>query len=194
MVPFSYKLSWGQSEIGLWVGCRGTIQTELGPIHKQFVVYQNIPQIDVELTFDWKSIPCSSFKTGITTLLPEAYDISNLFYATHNGGSEWETFYMRGKQIAHDNPASRVVTASYGLGATEGLIVLGDSNKGIAVQYDQTICAAMPMITFGESFPSFFGRLMFSCGEIDESRRDFTQNSLKFSYQIAGLSVADYSR
>jgi len=84
------------------------------------------------------------------------------------------------------------VTASTGLGATEGIVIIGDARKALAVCVDQSVCAAMPMITFRQAAPSFFARLMFSCGELDESRTEEVSGPLRFACSIVGMREGLY--
>jgi hypothetical protein len=156
-------------------------------IRKRFKIYRKRPQIDIEYAFDWRSIPAGSFKTGFLTLIPESYDGQSLFYATHNGGSGFEIFRMDGQTIAHNAPASSVVTASSGLGATEGIMIIGDASKALALCFEPSVCAAMPMVAFRESAPSFFARIMFSCGELDESKAQEVSGPLRFTCSIVGM-------
>jgi hypothetical protein len=179
--------SCGSSKRGLWIGCSGTIVTEIGSIHKRFVIYRDIPQIYMEFTFDWEKVPLGSFRSGFITLVPESFDPSSLFYATHNGGFDYEVFEVANHTINHGLPSSSVVTASSGLGATEGKIVIGDNNKGFAVFFDQAVCAAMPMISFRPAEPSFFPRLMFSIAEMDESRTQEFHGPVRFVLNLAGI-------
>jgi hypothetical protein len=177
----------GTSLRGSWIGCVGETSTEVGTIHKRFTVYQDIPQVDMEFTFQWEKIPLGSFRSGFVTLLPESFDSSSMFYATHNGGYEIEVFQMNNRSIAQGAPSSGVVTASTGLGATDGVVVIGDRMKGMAFYFDQAVCAAMPMISFRSADPSFFARIMFSLGEMDESRTEAMPGPVKFVYSITGM-------
>jgi len=177
----------GTSSKGPWIGCVGTIITEIGSIDKEYIVYQDIPQIDIKVTFHWKKVPLGSFRSGFITLLPNAFDQSSLFYATHNGGYGMEVFKMNNCVIDHGTPSSSVVTASSGLGATEGIVVVGDQMKGIAVYFDQAVHAAMPMVSFRSADPSFFARLIYSLGEVDESRTQEILGPVKFVCSLAGL-------
>jgi hypothetical protein len=187
LVPVEVEIITGSDEGEGWVGCVATTPTEVGPVTKQFRIYRKRPQIDLDYTFDWGSIPAGSFKTGFVTLIPESYDLTGLFYATHNGGSSLEVFRMHNQTIAQNAPASSVVTASSGLGATEGLLLMGDARKAVALRVDPAICAAMPMIAFRLVQPAFFGRVMFSCGELDETRTEEVQGPLRFCCSITGI-------
>jgi hypothetical protein len=184
-------LDWGAGDVGEWIRCSVMVTTDAGPVKKRFTVYKDIPQIDIDIMFEWETIPHGSFKTGMITLMPESFERKDMFYATHNGGYDFEVFKMTGSVISHDAPGSSIVTASHGLGATEGIVVIGDSEKGLAVSYDQTVCAAMPMIVYKEALPSFFCRLMFSCGEMDESKVQPVPGPLRFVLSISGLQKKD---
>jgi hypothetical protein len=186
LAPVEVELVAG-SQKEAWLGCSATVKTEAGPIRKRFKVYKNWPQIDLEYTFDWPVIPAGSFKTAFVTLTPESYDPTSLFYATQNGGSSFEVFRMHGQRIDHSSPASSVVTASSGLGATEGIVIIGDAKKAVALCFDPSVCAPMPMIAFRKAPPSFFARIMFSCGELDESRTQEVKGPLHFNCSIVGM-------
>jgi hypothetical protein len=173
------------------ITCQSSVMTAIGPILKKVRIYRGIPQVDLDFTFSWKVLPIGAFRTAFVTLIPSSFDRESLFYATHNGGSQLETFPIAGSHVAHGAPGSSVVSASSGLGATEGLLILGDARKALAVWFDQTVCAAMPMLTYREAPPSFFARLMFSCGEMDESRVAEVPGPLRFCCSLSGLRVEE---
>ena len=59
----------GTSRCGPWIECSGKIFTEIGVIQKKFIIYHEIPQIDLELTFHWKKVPFGSFRSGFIARL-----------------------------------------------------------------------------------------------------------------------------
>jgi hypothetical protein len=189
LAPARVSFVEGECTLGEWVGCKGDIRTELGDVRKVIRVYKDRPQVDFEFEFVWSEIPAGSFKTGFLTLIPTSYDLDTLFYATHNGGDQFEVFPMKGAVIEHDAPSSSVVTASTGLGATKGAVVMGDREKGILFYFDQRRCAAMPMIKFSQTPPSYFGRMNLSCGEMDESRTQPVPGPMKIAFSLAGMSA-----
>lgn len=178
------KIRWGEQ----WIEISGTVGTEAGDIGKRFVLFKERPQMVMEYIFHWDTIPPGSFKVGAITLIPESFERETLFYATHNGGSGLEVFHVGGNTINHTMPGSSVVTASCGLGATEGLVVVGDSKKGLALHFEPHVCAAMPMVIYREAYPSFFARVVFSCGELDESSIEPVKGPLRFNLSIAPLN------
>jgi hypothetical protein len=187
LVPVYADLISGSDRGSEWLGCTAEIPTEVGVIRKRFKVFKNRPQVEFDYTFDWKAIPAGSFKTAFLTLIPESYDLANLFYATQNGGSRFEVFRVEGHTVAHNSPASSVVTASSGLGATEGIVVIGDARRALAICFDPSVSAAMPMVSFRQADPSFFARIMFSCGELDESRIGEVPGPLRFACSVVGM-------
>jgi hypothetical protein len=187
LAPANVETMAGSNDGEAWLAVSTVIPTEAGAVKKLFKVYKSRPQIDLDYRFQWSTIPAGSFKTAFITLIPESYDLPSLFFATHNGGSTLEVFKLHGQSVAHNAPASSVVTASSGLGATEGIVIIGDARKALAIRFDPSVCASMPMVAFRESAPSFFARIMFSCGELDESRTEEVPGPLRFSCSIAGM-------
>ena len=134
----------------------------------------------------WKGIPKGSLVTGILTFNPDAFDKDTLFYETHNGGYAMERFMLNGSTVNHSQPVSNLVTASGGLGATEGVVCIGDDDYHVAISFDQTMCAALPMLNYVETRKSYFLRLLFSVAECDESRPDFVDGPINFVVRIGG--------
>ena len=102
-----------------------TIETELGMIEKSITVDPDAGEVSVDWTLRWSELPPGSLRLGHVTVHPEAFDPASLFYATHNGGDAIERHTLRGASFDHGAAVSALVSARGGLGATEGLIVLG---------------------------------------------------------------------
>ncbi|MCL5267418.1 MAG: hypothetical protein M1469_04860 [Bacteroidetes bacterium] len=183
----STSLIEGTSELGDWIGCIGEIKSELGPIRKQIRVHKDQPQVDFKFSFDWGEVPQGSFKTAFLTLIPTSFDLDKLFYATHNGGEDFEVFRMQGEIISQDAPSSSIVSATSGLGATKGVVAIGDEKKGLLFFFDQRQCAGMPMVNFIQTPPSYFCRLNLSCGEMDETRTQPSPGPLEVSFSVAAM-------
>lgn len=123
-----------------------------------------------------------SRRLGYATLNPHFFDISSLFYGTHNGGDLLEIFSLHrdGKAIGvdHGKPVSRLVSASTALGMTGGVIYLGDSTHVVGIEMKRNDCAGLGMISCAQVRDSFFVRAYLSVEELDETRR-FGEKSLK---------------
>ncbi len=107
------------------------------------------------------------------TFFPSAWDFSTLYFATHNGGYELEYFHFAtAGEIRHNAMLSPLITAKHALGATEGLVVIGDADKSICFQHKPEECALIPRITIHKTNDgNFFCRLQYCAQEIDETFR-----------------------
>lgn len=168
--PVTAEVSAVTTELGPAIQVYGEVATPEGPIAKGLTVFENSARVDLCSTFLWEERPAGTFRTGIITLLPWAFDPHTLFYRTHNGGFQPETFALFGGEVLHPEPASALVSAHAGLGATEGVVELGDDKKGLRVSFDPRAVAAMPMILYRERAGQRLFRLLFSLGELDDTR------------------------
>ena len=100
-----------------------------GPSRRRCASTRGEPQIDFDLTFHWDDWGKGSLRLGHLTLLPDAFDWDKLSLTTHNGGKDCETFRLAGETVDHGAPVSFLVSASHGLGMTEGWAELGDDRE-----------------------------------------------------------------
>lgn len=65
---------------------------------------------------------------------------------------------------------SPLVTAKHALGATEGVVLVGDKDKAISFHHQPEKCAMIPAIMIRQANDGlFFFRLQYSVQEIDET-------------------------
>ena len=102
------------------------VPTEMGLVVKNLDVYLESNRVDLRYTFKWSDPLEGTCRTGILTVIPTAFHREQLFYRTHNGGHQAETFALAGRLVEHSEPASVLVSARQGLGATAGTIEIGD--------------------------------------------------------------------
>ena len=150
---------------------QGTIATPLGCIVKSIKVLAAECGLEIGYTFEWNAIPIGSFRVGNVTLNPQAFDRSTLMYRTHNGGRGLETFSLAGTRVRHGDAVSFVVSAGGGMGITGGVVELGDAQRWLSVEVDKAAGALIGLLTYHEVGGSYFCRLAFSAGEMDETRR-----------------------
>ncbi|RKY40646.1 MAG: glycoside hydrolase family 57 [Candidatus Omnitrophota bacterium] len=104
------------------------------------------------------------------TFIPTSFDKDTLFYATHNGGRKIEKFEVKDNIINHAQSLSSLISAKQGLGATEGVVVVGDDRKQISFWHDQTMSSLIPSIHYlPVNNNQYFLRLQYSAQEIDET-------------------------
>lgn len=144
------------------------VDTPLGPVTKSFEACAGEPRVRLGYEFDWDT-PRGTFRTGFVTVLPEAFERSSLFYCTHNGGAQAETFLLQGHDVRHGSAVSSLVSARSGLGATEGIVSMGDARRQIHVSFNPAEAAALPLVEYRDVAGVYWLRLLFSLGELDET-------------------------
>lgn len=123
------------------------------------------------------------------TFIPTSFNRETLFYAVHNGGKEIERFEIRNNIIEHGRSLSPLISAKYGLGATEGMVMIGDKEKQVYIWHDNAKAALIPTIQYQLSENNqYFLRLQYSAQELDDT---FVKNKqervLKFYWKLKGL-------
>lgn len=165
------------------------MSTALGPIKKIWRFEEGSPSVGLRYEISWSVAVLGSLRLGHMTLIPEPWDSSSLFYATHNGGYELEKFFLTQGRVDHGRPVSFLVSAAHAIGITEGLIELGDNRRRICVEVDKKASALVGMVTYTPVKEKFFYRLSFSAREIDDTSKATPVQSLTCSFNV-GLSVA----
>ncbi|MHB8066846.1 MAG: glycoside hydrolase family 57 [Desulfobaccales bacterium] len=155
---------------GVALRVQALVSTELGAVVKSLDVYLESNRVDLRYACKWSDPLEGTCRTGILTIIPTAFDREQLFYRTHNGGYEAETFALAGRLVNHCEPASVLVSARQGLGATAGTIEIGDEEHSLHIGFDPAQNYALPMIFYQEGEDNYFYRLLFSLAEIDETR------------------------
>jgi hypothetical protein len=163
---------WQEVATGAGAALRVFAQVPMGPglVVKNLDVYLELNRVDLSYTFKWPDPLEGTCRTGILTVIPTAFSREQLFYRTHNGGQFPETFALAGRLVDHSEPASVLVSAKEGLGATAGAIEMGDGRHSLHIDFDPAKTSALPMIFYQEGNGNYFYRLLFSLAEIDETR------------------------
>jgi len=147
----------------------GIIKTPFGNVIKRISIPPDRPEFTIQYILEWKIVPLGALRIGNITLNPEVFDSTSLFYRTHNGGFEPETFLVGNRSINHLAPVMPLVSASQGLGVTEGVVELGDNNKSVRIEADRCAAALTGHIVYHPSEGGFLFRLVFSASEVDDT-------------------------
>jgi hypothetical protein len=147
------------------------IDTPKGPIEKIMRFCASKPRVEFEITFHWQDWGRGSLRLGHITLLPGAFDWEGLSLTTHNGGKIPETFALAGQNVDHGAPVSFLVSASYGIGMTEGWAEIGDTKSRIRVEVERTTAPLLGLLHHRRVGGSLFCQLMLSALELDETRK-----------------------
>jgi hypothetical protein len=149
----------------------GRIATPLGAIDKRLCFHSDAPRLDFDLTFHWDQWPRGSLRLGHITLLPDAFDAKHLMLTTHNGGLKAERFALAGEAVEHGAPVSFLVSASCGLGMTEGWAEISDGTHGLRVEVDRETAPLLGLLTHREVKGRLFCQLILSMLELDDTSR-----------------------
>jgi hypothetical protein len=173
--PKVTDLEWAVTKAGRVSGgdicVRGTIQTPKGPIDKTMRFHAREPRVDFDITFHWQEWGKGSLRVGHITLLPDAFTWDELKLVTHNGGFVPDAFNLAGQNVEHGAPVSFLVSASCGLGMTEGWAELGDGTRTIKVEIDRETAPLLGLLTHRKVGGSLFCQLALSVLELDDTRR-----------------------
>ena len=142
---------------------------DIGTLWKVYVISKTSPEVELTYKLKVNGLASSSMRLGIFTVLPGAFDRDTLWYETTNGGTRPERYPLKGRNISHDEQVSASVSASGCLGATDGVVTIGDSRKCVTVRTDKSKLYSVPMLRFTDLADSFFLRLYHSIGEIDDT-------------------------
>jgi len=103
------------------------------------------------------------------TFNPEAWDLTTLYYKTHNGGNDYETFHLSGKWFNQGNIYSSLISSMHGIGSTNGVLVIGDKDKTITLKCNMAKSALIPSIVFNPHNNTYLFRVQYSAREVDET-------------------------
>lgn len=143
----------------------------IGVLWKFYDISKTEPEVGVTYRLKVNGLAASSLRAGIFTLVPSSFERTSLWFETVNGGPGPERFLLDGHALGHEEPVSQGVSASSCLGATEGWVRIGDSEKYIEISTDKARLYTVPMLRYIE-LPvekSFFLRVYHSLGEFDDT-------------------------
>lgn len=168
--PVEPAVEWHEAANRLVV--RGCIATPLGPVQKEVVIALGEPRVEVRHRLLWEEIPLGTLRLGHVTLVPTSFEERSLFVATHNGGPSLERFALGDVEVEQLSPVSHLVSCRSGLGATEGVVVLGDARRAVRIEIDKARAALFPMLSMRRIGGRYFCRITLSARELDDTSRE----------------------
>ena len=160
---------------------KGSVRTPLGTIKKTWIIADSL---ELFCEFDLNNVPPAPFYSGIVTLRPEAFDGNSLYYSCHNGGYQPDIFSLRGVERIDNAPVSFLVSSRYTLGNTEGICEIGDRHIAIRIENDMTKLAMLPRVHFVRMPNTFFLRVLFSLGEVDDTNMSREPRAVRSAFHI----------
>lgn len=165
------------------------LETRKGAIEKNLRFHAAEARIDFDLLFHWQDWGKGSLRLGHFTLLPDAFDWQALSLVTHNGGRESETFALAGQNVDHGAPVSFLVSASHGLGMTEGWATLTDGKTGVRIAVDRATAPLLGLLTHRRVGGSLFCQLQLSALELDDTRKPdpYATGPRRFRFSVSAI-------
>lgn len=172
--PKVTDLEWAQETVTTLsdrVLIEAQIQTPLGPIQKRIVLHNQDPRIDWDLTIGWPDMPRGSLRPGHALIMPQAFHWDRLAIGSHLGGEELEWFPLAPGPLNHGAAVSSLVSATTGLGMTEGILKIADGERALTLITDRSVSPMLAMIEARATRSSYFCLIQFSAAETDDTRR-----------------------
>lgn len=144
--------------------------------------------LEIHYHFQFKDLITSSIRYGILTAIPTSFERASFWYATHNGGREWERFYLAEADAFDAGEAvSSRVTSAFCLGATENKIAFGDKEIGLMIECEKSEQYAVPLVAYSPLDSKFLFRLTHSMGEMDDTANTLWRGHVHSTLRLTGI-------
>lgn len=152
-----------------------TVRTEINKFYcrmeKSVSILSGHNSLELNWRLFWEKLPKSSLRILHLTLNPESFDSESLYYASHNGGQNWEVFPLN-EDLNHGQPVSFSISASCAVGMSEGRLRIGDREKyAEIVEERQNSGKLVALISYRKIKNSFLARVALSIREYDDTAR-----------------------
>lgn len=168
----------------------GRIATPRGAILKRMHFHGERAAVDFDLLFKWEQWDAGSLRLGHVTLLPDAFDLDQLFFVTANGGAV-ERFSLDAV-VDHGAPVSLLVSSGTGLGMTDGWLEIGDASTRLRIEVDRACAPLLGLVTHRPTITHHYARsllcqVQLSAAELDDTRKpaNYRPGPRRFRFRIA---------
>jgi hypothetical protein len=147
------------------------LETRKGPVRKSIHFDAKRPRVNFETVFHWPDPGRGSLRAAHFLLNPQAFDWPELTLETANGGPARERFWIGRDRFDHSEAVSFQVSATTGLGATDGHVRIFDGRRGFSIFIDRQISPLMVMAHHTPTAQGPFCRIVLSAMETDDTRK-----------------------
>lgn len=175
-----------ESKFNIRIPVKSKINGEFGELWKIYYIYINQNRVDIEYNFRFKDTCPIFFRTGILTFNPECFNVNSLKYKTHNGG-RMEEYKLKGSEFNQTDMVSLSISANSCMGATDGKFIIGDNEKEVVIQRDNSLLYTVPMLEYREIDGKYMMRLYHSLSETDDTGSIFWRGHSKFKISITNI-------
>ncbi|MEL7640490.1 MAG: hypothetical protein AAGU21_12680 [Solidesulfovibrio sp.] len=142
----------------------------LGGLRKAVTASRTAPRLDIVYDYTSQRPLAGSLRLFHVTLPPGAFDPGSLYYRAAQGGPP-ETFPLAGQDVDHGRAVSFLVSAGQGVGASDGVVDIGDRDKFLRARVVTPGVRPLALVTCRQDEEGLFCRLAFSILETDETSR-----------------------
>jgi hypothetical protein len=161
------------------------LETGIGLVTKTWCIDEAQGRIGLSTAFTIPEPALGSLRLGHLTLNPDAFANDTLFFRTHNGGSQPETFRPGQADVSHGRAVSFLVSANQAIGMTEGQVQLGDAAHCLTMTVDKSASALIGLIASQPVKDSHFFRLALTAAELDDTSKPINSRSIHATVWIA---------
>ena len=165
----------------------GMIECSLGQITKTWVIDDLRGSLKLIYDFNWPEPALGSLRLGFLTLFPNSFDSRSLYFGAHNGGMKIEHFDLS-SNVDHGKPVSFLVSANQAVGATDGLVEIGDKHKGVRVSFNPSDNALIGLVTHQNIRDSHLTRISLSARELDDTSKPNSISSMSVELEFSAFS------
>jgi hypothetical protein len=160
-------------------------ESRIGVLKKEIYIDDLSGEVSIKYLLPSHKALTGSLRYGYVTLFTENFDQSDLHYMSHNGGKDIEGFKIH-NNFDHGEPVSKLVSSSNIIGATEGLLIIGDKNKKIHIEFDKSLCASVGMVQFKSIQGRHLIRAFLSARETDDTSKiaDADLKEIKYTLKV----------
>jgi hypothetical protein len=155
---------------------------------KQLMLYTHQPRLDIRQSFMVDGLTSASFRIGIITLLPDAWNQRQLAVICQNGGVDPEYYPLAGRRVLHSEPVKNGISSRSCLGATNGWTAFSDNEKTLTISRNLMQGYSAPLLRYEEIGEKFFARIYHSLGERDETSLFAHRGLIEESFSITAGS------
>ena len=171
-------------ETGKTLVLRAVLGTELGVISKEVRIDDSDGVLGVR-----HSVPVhnqfGSLRFGHATILPGVLNPENIVFESHLGGMGSEVFSLADGFVDHGSAVSSLISASQGVGATDGWIELHDGERGLRLALHDDSRGALGLVKSKAWRGERLDRLCFSAMEVDDTSRPLDRKALNVGVDIS---------
>jgi hypothetical protein len=108
--------------------------------------------------------------------------------AANTGGKGCDTFLVEGV-FDHANTVNRFISSASGFCCPDGYLAYNSNAGSVIFEWDNSECFLFPMMQHLDVGEKKFTRLLFSCAEVDDTRKSAKGDTFQATIRIRGAAL-----